>query len=221
MESRSVDMSNKEWVLSEIKKAGLMAIIRAENPEQAFRTLEACRAGGIRAIEISLTMPGTLDLLKEISGKYQAGEVILGAGTVLDPETARMAILAGAQYIITPYLNVATVKLCNCYQVACIPGAMTIKEVAECMESGADIIKIFPAELFGPAIIKAIKGPLPYAQLMPTGGVTIDNVGAWFQAGAAMVGVGGNLMAGAQQGDYELTTRMAREFVTKIAAIKR
>jgi 2-dehydro-3-deoxyphosphogluconate aldolase/(4S)-4-hydroxy-2-oxoglutarate aldolase len=209
-------MFGKEYVVPQIKKTGLMAIIRTENGEQALRAFEACVAGGIKTIEISFTVPGILDVLQEISEKYQNGEVILGAGTVLDPETARSAILAGAQFVVSPYLNTATVKLCNRYQVACLPGAMTIKEVAECMEAGADIVKIFPAELFGPAIIKAIKGPLPYAPLMPTGGVTVDNIGEWFQAGAVAVGIGSSLMAGAKQGDYQRVTRIAREFVGKI-----
>lgn len=215
-----MDMLNKEYILSQIKCSGIIAIIRTENAEQAFRTFEACLAGGIRAIEISFTVPGIIDLLKEISEKYKAGEVILGAGTVLDPETARAAILAGVRYIVTPYLNEATVKLCNRYQVACIPGAMTIKEVAECMAAGADMIKVFPAELFGPAIIKAIKGPLPYAPLLPTGGVRVDNIREWFEAGAAAVGVGGSLTAGAKEGDYERVTRTAREFVTQISKVR-
>jgi 2-dehydro-3-deoxyphosphogluconate aldolase/(4S)-4-hydroxy-2-oxoglutarate aldolase len=216
-----IDTSSKEYVLSEIRTTGLIAIIRTENREQALRTFEACLAGGIRAIEISFTVPGILDIVKEISSKYKTNDVILGAGTVLDPETARAAILAGTQYIVSPYLNVDTVKLCNRYQVACIPGAMTIKEVAECMEAGADIVKVFPAELFGPAIIKAIKGPLPHAPLMPTGGVTVQNVGEWFRAGAVAVGVGGSLMAGVKQGDYEMVTRTAREFVTQITTLRR
>lgn len=215
-----VDMSSKEYILSEMKNTGLVAIIRTGRSEQAFRAFEACLAGGIRFIEISFTVPGMIDLLKEISEKYKTGEVIPGAGTVLDPETARAAILAGARYIVTPYLNEATVKLCNRYQVACIPGAMTIKEVAECMAAGADMVKIFPAELFGPAIIKAIKGPLPYAPLIPTGGVTVDNIGEWFEAGAVAVGVGGSLMAGVKQGDYEQVTRTARELVTQVTKVR-
>lgn len=215
-----VDTSSKEYVLSQIKSTGLVAIIRTANSEQAFRTFEACLAGGIRAIEISFTVPGIIDLLKEIAEQYKTGEVILGAGTVLDPETARAAILAGARFIVTPYLNEATVRLCNRYQVACIPGAMTVKEAAECMTAGADMVKIFPAEMFGPAIIKAIKGPLPYVPLMPTGGVTTLNVGEWFEAGAVAVGVGGSLMAGIKEGDYERVTRTAREFVAQITKVR-
>jgi len=214
-------MSGKELVIARIKETGLVAIVRTEEREQVSRIVAACLAGGVTVIELSFTMPGTLELLRELSANYQSGELLLGAGTVLDPETARAAILAGAQYIITPYLNAETVRLCNRYQVACIPGAMTIKEVAECLEAGAELVKIFPAELFGPPLLKAIKGPLPYAELLPTGGVSVDNLGEWFQAGAAAVGVGGKLLAAAKQGDYQAVTRMAREFIKKIREVRK
>ena len=122
----------------------------------------------------------------------------------------------GAQYVVSPCLNIETVQLCNRYQIACMPGAMTIKEVVECMEVGADIVKIFPGELFGPAIIKAVKGPIPQAPLMPTGGVSLENVGEWIKAGAVAVGVGGNLTSSAQKGDYALITNIAKQFINKI-----
>ena len=206
----------KEEILEGIKKGGLVAVVRAESSEQAFKITEACIAGGVAAIEITFTVPGAQDVIKDLAAKYKSGEIIIGAGTVLDPETARAAILAGAEYIVSPCLNVDTVKLCNRYQVACMPGAMTIKEVVECMEAGADIVKIFPGELFGPAIIKAIKGPIPQASLMPTGGVTVDNAGEWIKAGAVAVGAGSSLTAGAKKGDYESITTIARQFIQKI-----
>ncbi|MCL6590753.1 MAG: bifunctional 2-keto-4-hydroxyglutarate aldolase/2-keto-3-deoxy-6-phosphogluconate aldolase [Firmicutes bacterium] len=206
----------KAEVIASIKESGLVAVVRAENEGQALKIAEACLAGGIKAIEITFTVPGAAGLINKLAQVYSKGEMILGAGTILDPETARTAILAGAQYVVTPYLNVETVRLCHRYQVACMPGAMTVKEVAECMETGVEIIKIFPGELFGPAVIKAIKGPLPYAQLMPTGGVALDNVAEWFKAGAVAVGVGGNLTAGAKKGDYNSITEIARQFMKKI-----
>lgn len=209
-------MKRKEEIISKIKQDGLVAIVRAENSEQAVKIAEACIAGGVSAIEITFTMPDTVDAIKELSKMFKSDEIILGAGTVLDPETARAAILAGAQYIVSPCLNIETVKLCNRYQVACMPGAMTVKEAVEVMEAGGDIIKIFPGELFGPAIIKAIKGPLPQAVMMPTGGVSLENVGEWIKAGAAAVGVGGNLTAGAKKGDYASITAIAKQFVEKI-----
>lgn len=209
-------MQRKEEIISKIKDAGLVAVVRAENSEQAFRITEACIEGGVAAIEITFTVPGAHDVIKDLSSRYRSGEIIIGAGTVLDPETARIAILSGAQYVVSPCLNVETVKLCNRYQIACMPGAMTIKEMVECMENGADIVKVFPGELFGPSIIKAIKGPLPQAPLMPTGGVSLDNVKDWIKAGAVAVGVGSNLTGGAKKGDYASITDIARQFVEKI-----
>ncbi|KLU60692.1 KHG/KDPG aldolase [Peptococcaceae bacterium CEB3] len=213
-------MAKKEEIISRIKAGGLVAVIRAESTEQAFKITEACIAGGVAAIEITFTVPGAADLIKELAAKYKKGPMIIGAGTVLDPESARAAILAGAEYIVSPSLNVETVRLCNRYRVPCTPGAMTAKEVVECLEAGADIVKIFPGELFGPAIIKAIRGPLPQADLMPTGGVSLENVSEWIKAGAVAVGVGGSLTAGAKTGDYESITRTAREFMEKIKAAR-
>lgn len=209
-------MLTKEKVLAEIKRVGLVAVVRAESSEQAVKITDACIAGGVAAIEITFTVPGAHRVIEELAARYQSGEIIIGAGTVLDPETARVAILSGAQYIVSPCLNLETVKLCNRYQIACMPGAMTIKEVVECMEAGADVVKIFPGELFGPAIIKAIKGPIPHAPLMPTGGVSLENVSQWIKAGAVAVGVGGNLTAGAKTGDYSSITAIGKEFIAKI-----
>jgi 2-dehydro-3-deoxyphosphogluconate aldolase/(4S)-4-hydroxy-2-oxoglutarate aldolase len=213
-------MANKQEIVSRIKEGGLVAVVRAESSEQAYKITEACIAGGVAAIEITFTVPGAADVIKDLVKKYKSGEIIIGAGTALDPETARAAILAGAQYIVSPCLNAETVRLCNRYQIACMPGAMTVKEVVDCMEVGADIVKIFPGELFGPAIIKAIKGPLPQAMMMPTGGVGLDNVGEWIKAGAVAVGVGGKLTAGAKTGDYESITTIAKQFIEKIRAAR-
>lgn len=209
-------MIKKDEVIKRIKQSGLVAVVRAENPEQASRITEACIEGGVAAVEITFTVPGADNVISNLVSKYGSDRIVIGAGTVLDPETARTAILAGAQYVVSPCLNIETVKLCNRYQIACMPGAMTIKEVVECMEAGAEIIKIFPGELFGPAIIKAVKGPLPYAQLMPTGGVDLGNVTEWIKAGAVAVGAGGSLTAGAKTGNYGLITDTAKQFVEKI-----
>ncbi len=206
----------KEKVITRIKEKGLVAVIRAESLEQAYKITGACIKGGVAAIEITFTVPGAHRVIEDLAAKYNSGEIIIGAGTVLDSETARTAILAGAQYIVSPCLDVNTVKLCNRYQIACMPGAMTIKEVVECMEAGADIVKIFPGDAFGPKIIKAVKGPIPQAELMPTGGVDVNNVEQWIKAGAAAVGAGSSLTKGAKNGDYELITRTAEEFIEKI-----
>jgi len=209
-------MLSKEKVLSRIHESGLVAVVRANSAEQATNIADALAAGGVAAVEITFTVPGAADVIHALAEKHKSGDIMVGAGTVLDPETARTAILAGAHYIVSPYLNTATVTLCNRYKIACMPGAMTVKETAEAMEAGADVVKIFPGELFGPAIIKAFKGPLPHAPLMPTGGVSLDNVAEWIQAGSLAVGVGGNLTAGAKKGDYVSITTMAKQFIEKI-----
>jgi 2-dehydro-3-deoxyphosphogluconate aldolase/(4S)-4-hydroxy-2-oxoglutarate aldolase len=202
-------------VLRKITAAGLVAVIRAESPDQASRIAEACALGGVAALEITFTVPGASGVIEHLA-KISTGQILLGAGTVLDPETARIAILAGAQFVVSPALNPQTARLCNRYQVPYMPGAGTIGEVIEAMECGADIVKVFPGEILGPAFVKAVKGPLPQAQLMPTGGVSLENIGEWIHAGAVAVGVGGNLTAGAKSGDFASITRIARQFVDKI-----
>lgn len=207
---------NKVDVLRKIQDCGVVAVVRAENGEQALKIADACIQAGIAAIEITFTVPGAADVIAQLSKAYTKGEVIIGAGTVLDPETARAAILAGAQYVVSPCLNEEVVKLCLRYQIACMPGAMTIREVVACMEAGADIVKVFPGELFGPAFIKAVKGPIPQARMMPTGGVSLDNVGEWIKAGCVAVGVGGSLTAGAKTGDYASIATIGAQFVAKV-----
>ena len=206
----------KEKVITKICDGGLVAVIRAETSEQAKKITEACIAGGVTAIELTFTVPGAHEIISELAKLYSSEEILLGAGTVLDPETARIAILSGAQYVVSPCWNINTVKLCNRYRIPIMPGAMTIKEVVEGMEAGADIIKVFPGELFGPTFVKAIRGPLPQARIMPTGGVSVDNVGEWIKAGCVAVGVGGNITAGAKTGDYQSITDKAKQFVEAI-----
>jgi 2-dehydro-3-deoxyphosphogluconate aldolase/(4S)-4-hydroxy-2-oxoglutarate aldolase len=202
-------------VLGKIVASGLVAVIRANNPDQAARIAEACALGGVAAVEITFTVPGATGVIEHLA-KRSLGQILLGAGTVLDPETARIAILAGAQFVVGPTLDPETARLCNRYQVPYIPGAGTIGEVIAAMECGADIVKVFPGEILGPSFVKAVKGPLPQASLMPTGGVSVENVGDWIKAGSVAVGVGGNLTAGAKTGDFAAITQLARQFVEKI-----
>ncbi len=169
---------------------------------------------------MTFTVPHADRVIAELADMYTEDQIILGAGTVMDSETARIAILAGAQYIVSPYFDEKTAKLCNRYRVPYMPGCMTIKEVVTAMEAGADIIKIFPGEAFGPKIIKAINGPVPQARMMPTGGVSVDNVGEWIKAGAVAVGAGGALTAGAKTGDYAAITETAKKFVANIKAAR-
>lgn len=204
---------DKETVIKRIEEVGIVAVVRAENTEQALKISEACLKGGVNALEITFTVPGAHQVLEELAQNYHPDEIILGAGTVLDPETARIAILSGAQYIVSPYFDEETVRLCNRYRVPCMPGAMTIKDVVKAMEAGADIIKLFPGEVNGPKMIKAINGPIPQAKIMPTGGVDLNNVHEWIEAGAVAVGTGSSLVGGAKTGDYDLITEKAKKFV--------
>lgn len=207
---------NKNQVITKLTDCGVVAVVRAETTEEAVKIANACAEAGIAGLEITFTVPGALDVIKELSKIYADGKILVGAGTVLDAETARAAILAGATFVVSPCLNVDVVKICNTYQVAVMPGCMTVKEVVEAMNSGADICKVFPGELFGPKIIKAFKGPLPQAVLMPTGGVSLDNVSEWIKAGAVAVGVGGSLTAGAKTGDYASITTIGKQFIEKV-----
>ncbi|MBP2646210.1 MAG: 2-dehydro-3-deoxyphosphogluconate aldolase/4-hydroxy-2-oxoglutarate aldolase [Firmicutes bacterium] len=209
-------MLERQKTLQKVVETGVVAVVRAKDSEQALKITEACLKGGIHAIEITFTIPGAVQVIQDIRNKYKNNEVIVGAGTVLDPETARIAIMAGAQFVVSPALNLETVKTCNRYQIPVMPGAMTISEVVAAMEAGADIVKIFPGDAFGPSFIKAIKGPLPQAPVMPTGGVSLENVADWIKAGCIAVGVGGNLTGGAKTGDYKAIEDLAKQYVTKV-----
>jgi 2-dehydro-3-deoxyphosphogluconate aldolase/(4S)-4-hydroxy-2-oxoglutarate aldolase len=202
-------------VLGRIVDGGLVAVIRGASAEQAMRTAEACGAGGASAVEITFTVPGAARAVEDLSRRNLAG-VALGAGTILDPETARIAILSGAQFVVSPALNVETARLCNRYQIPYVPGAGTVREVLEAMECGADIVKVFPGETLGPAFVKAVKAAIPHASLMPTGGVSLENVRSWIAAGCVAVGVGGNLTASADKGDFQAITELARQYVEEI-----
>ncbi|MGV8981270.1 bifunctional 4-hydroxy-2-oxoglutarate aldolase/2-dehydro-3-deoxy-phosphogluconate aldolase [Clostridium sp.] len=204
-------------MIKKISDAGIVAVIRANSKEEGVKIVEAVKKGGIKALEITMTVPGAVEIIKELTEIYKDDEdMLIGAGTVLDPETARACILAGAKYIVSPSLNVDTIKLCNRYRIAVMPGVMTVKEAVEALELGVEIIKVFPGNVFGPAIISSFKGPLPQANFMPTGGVSLANVKDWIKAGAVAVGTGGDLTKGAKTGDYELVTETAAKFVEAV-----
>ena len=211
---------DKELILTKIQDAGIVAVVRAETTEQAERITNACIEGGVAAIELTFTEQEADIRIERLARKYTHEQIILGAGTVMDAATARIAMLSGAQYIVSPYLDLETVKMCNGYRVAVMPGVMTVREAVMAMQAGADILKIFPGDVFGPKIIKAIKGPIPYARMMPTGGVDVDNVGQWIKAGAVAVGAGSSLTAGAKTGDYKKITQTAKQFIANIKAAR-
>jgi 2-dehydro-3-deoxyphosphogluconate aldolase / (4S)-4-hydroxy-2-oxoglutarate aldolase len=203
-------------VLAKIVESGLVAVIRAENSSQAARIADACAEAGAAAVEVTFTVPGAARVIEDLAKEYAPDRIVIGAGTVLDPETARIAILSGAQFVVGPSLNVEAARLCNRYAVPYMPGAGTTGEIIQAMEYGADIVKIFPGETLGPPFVKAVRGPLPHAALMPTGGVSIDNVGQWIKAGCVAVGVGSNLTGSAKSGDFQSITKLAKRFIEEI-----
>lgn len=211
---------DKEIIIKRLCDDGLVVVVRGENHEETRKVVTACVAGGIKLIEITFTIPMAHQVIAELVAEYKGTDVLIGAGTVLDPTTARLAILSGAQFVVSPCLDVETVKLCNKYRVPVMPGIMTVREAVLAMEAGADILKVFPGEMMGPKFVKALRGPLPQARLMPTGGVDVDNVGEWIKAGCVAVGVGGNLTRGAATGDFALVTEMACKFVKAVRKAK-
>ena len=214
----------KEQVLTRMKEDCLVAVVRAKNKEQGEKVIDAIVAGGINFIEITMTMDegNPVDFIQFMSEKYRNNDkVVIGAGTVLDPETARAVILAGANYVVSPGLNVETIKLCNRYRVPMLPGVMSPTEAITALEAGCDIIKVFPGNVVGPGAISSFKGPLPQGDFMPSGGVDVDNVDKWIKAGACAVGTGSSLTKGAKTGDFAAVTAKAREFVEAVAAARK
>ena len=207
---------DKETVIKRISEVGLVAVVRAKNADEAKKITKACIDGGVAAIEITFTVPRAHEIIAELADTYTEEEIILGAGTVLDPETARIAILNGAQYIVSSSYSPETAKLCNRYRVPYMPGCMTMKEIVEAMEGGADIIKLFPGEMLGVKFIKSVLGPMPQTKMMPTGGVDVDNVKEWIKAGVIACGAGSSLTKGASTGDYAQITETAKAFLKKI-----
>lgn len=203
-------------VLNKIKEVGVVAVIREENIERAIYVSKACIEGGIPAVEVTYTVPGASSVISELKKSIPSEKLLVGAGSVLDSETARIAILAGAEYIVSPTFDNETAKLCNRYQIPYMPGCMTITEMVTAMEAGCDIIKMFPGSAFGPSFIKAVKAPLPQINIMPTGGVSIENVEEWIKNGVVAVGAGGMLTSGS----YEEIVDKSKEFVNKIKQIR-
>ncbi|CUH96581.1 hypothetical protein P22_2671 [Propionispora sp. 2/2-37] len=211
-------MSKKFENLCKIMHGGIVVIIRSDNTEEAHKVAEACIKGGVGAVEVTMSVPGALSIIESLARTYQNGEVVIGAGTVLDAETARAAILAGAELLVSPHLNAEMIKMSNRYQAISVVGAMTPKDVLETLEAGADMVKLFPADSLGPQYVKTIKAPIPQASIIPTGGATPQNVHEWIEAGCDAVGVGSYITkAHKKDGDYNKVTLAAREFVEAIA----
>ncbi|MDD5101250.1 MAG: bifunctional 4-hydroxy-2-oxoglutarate aldolase/2-dehydro-3-deoxy-phosphogluconate aldolase [Syntrophales bacterium] len=203
--------------LNLIRKTGVIAIMRAQNPGQLIAAADAIQKGGVRVMEVTMTTPGALNVIAEAVQRY-GREALFGAGTVLDPETARSAILAGAGFVVAPTLRLEVIALCNRYGIPVIPGCFTPTEMLTAWEAGADMIKLFPADVGGPALIKALLAPLPQLQIIPVGGVDLKTAAAFIRNGAVALGVGGGLINQKllDAGNMDELTRRAAAFVEEV-----
>ncbi|MFS0788927.1 bifunctional 2-keto-4-hydroxyglutarate aldolase/2-keto-3-deoxy-6-phosphogluconate aldolase [Shouchella sp. 1P09AA] len=212
-------MGNSE--LASIEHCGIVAVVRADEKTKAIQIAKSCIKGGIHAIEVTFTIKGATQVIEALAETYQhQADIHIGAGSVLDAITARIAILAGATFIVSPQFNEEVAKLCNLYTIPYIPGCMTIKEMTTALECGVEAIKLFPSDLYQPSMIKAVKAPLPQVKIIPTGGIHLDNIGDWLKNGASAVGVGGKLIAPAEEGNYEEITRLAIQYTTKVKQVR-
>ena len=209
----------KEQILTFIKEVGIVPVVRTTTAEAAIRSIDALYAGGIRAAEITMTVPGAVKALERVADQF-GDKLVLGAGTVLDAETARICMLAGAEFFVTPALKLETIEVARRYAKVVCPGALTPTEVLTAWEAGADIVKVFPCgNVGGPAYIKALKGPFPQIELIPTGGVNLETAGKFLQAGACAVAVGGELVDAklVAAGRFDALEDLARKYLAVIA----
>ena len=209
----------KETILSFIRDIGIVPVVRTPSAESAVKSVQAIYNGGIRAAEITMTVPGAIKALEKVADLF-GDKIVLGAGTVLDPETARICMLAGAEFFVTPSLRISTIEMARRYSKVVCPGALTPTEVLAAWEAGADIVKIFPCgNVGGPKYIKALKAPFPHIEMIPTGGVNLETAGEFLKAGACAVAVGGELVDAKTiaEGKYEIFEQRARQFLEVIA----
>jgi 2-dehydro-3-deoxyphosphogluconate aldolase/(4S)-4-hydroxy-2-oxoglutarate aldolase len=205
----------KQDVLKKVAEVGLVPVVRAQSADEAMKVVDAIREGGVPVLEITMTVPGAIGLMEQMARRFGA-DVVLGAGTVLDPETARACILSGAAFVVSPALNRATIEVCRRYSVAVLPGALTPTEVVTAWEAGADVVKIFPCgALGGASYIKSLKAPLPHVEMIPTGGVSVKTAADFIKAGSLALGVGADLVdtKAIREGNARAVTEKAREYV--------
>src|SRR5690242_17051868 len=209
---------SRNAVIQGVEASGVVAVIRMKDADKLRFVIDALLEGGVRALELTMTVPGAIKLIEQLA-KNLPGEFFLGAGTVLDPETARQVILAGATYIVAPTLNLGTIAMCHRYDVAAMPGCFTPTEILTAWEAGADVIKVFPATALGPGYFKDVRAPLPQIKMMPTGGVSLTNAGDWIAAGAVAVGVGSALLdpKAIAENRFEVIADNARTVVASVA----
>ena len=209
----------KQKILSSVVDIGIVPVVRTMSAESAIKSIEAIYNGGIRAAEITMTVPGALRALEKVADQF-GDRIVLGAGTVLDPETARACMLAGAEFFVTPSLRLTTIEMVKRYSKVIIPGAMTPTEVVTAWEAGADIVKIFPCgAVGGPKYIKALRAPFPHIEMVPTGGVNLETAGEFLKAGACAVAVGAELVdaKSVKEGRYEVIEDKARQYLAAVA----
>jgi 2-dehydro-3-deoxyphosphogluconate aldolase/(4S)-4-hydroxy-2-oxoglutarate aldolase len=211
----------KSEIISRLLDPGIVAILRADSSHQLVSVAEALHAGGVISVEVTMTTPNALQIITEVTARF-GGKILMGVGTVLDPETCRAAILAGAEFVVTPVTKPDVIRLANRYGKPIISGAYTPTEALLGYESGADFIKLFPAEQLGPAYVRSLLAPLPMLQIMPTGGVTPETLGDYIRAGCAGIGAGSTLVSKemVKTGDFSAITRRAGEFVAAIKAAR-
>ena len=206
---------DKAAVLQTIREIGIIPVVRARSAEEAMLAIDAIRAGGISILEITMTVPGAVAVIEEVTNRY-GDEALVGAGTVLDGETARACIIAGARFVVSPAFNPETIEVCRHNDIAVMPGALTPTEVVQAWSAGADFVKVFPAGAVGGAnYIRSLKAPLPQIELIPTGGVSLKTAADFIKAGASALGVGADLvdLTAIREGQHNVITERAREFV--------
>jgi 2-dehydro-3-deoxyphosphogluconate aldolase/(4S)-4-hydroxy-2-oxoglutarate aldolase len=212
----------KTQILQRIHDVGLVPVLRARAAAEAIAIAGAVEAGGVPVLEVTMTVPGAIDVIRRMA-EHSGSRVLIGAGTVLDPETARLCMLAGAQFIVSPSLNVKTIEMCGRYGVAVIPGALTPTEIVTAWQAGADVVKVFPCSAVGGAkYLKALKAPLPQIELIPTGGVSLATAEEFLIAGAFALGVGGDLIDNdaIAQGKPERITENARKYIQIVQKVR-
>jgi 2-dehydro-3-deoxyphosphogluconate aldolase/(4S)-4-hydroxy-2-oxoglutarate aldolase len=206
---------SKTETIKRIRDTGVIPVVRATSADEAMRAIDAIREGGISVLEITMTVPGAVKVIEEVAKRY-GNDALVGAGTVLDPETAMMCISSGAQFVVSPALNLETIACCRERDIAVMPGALTPTEVVHAWNAGADFVKVFPAgAVGGPGYLKALKAPLPHIELVPTGGVSLKTAGEFIRAGAAALGVGADLvdLKAIREGQSALITERAKQFI--------
>lgn len=204
-------MLEKHKIITDILSVGIIGIIRVDNKEDAYKTVDACLEAGLHSLEVTFTVHNAHRIIESLNAEHS--ELILGAGTILDSETARIAILSGSKYIVSPSFDTSTAMLCNRYAIPYIAGCYTPADMVVAMEYGVDVIKLFPSSGRDPSILKAYTAPLPQANIMPTGGVSLMNAADWIKAGAVALGVGGDLTDGIKTGDFARVTKTAKSYI--------